>query len=596
MISENFSLSVPLLAPAVARAGSATWNLNPGSGDWNTATNWTPNTVPNAPTDSATFAVSTTTKVALSADIIVDGIIFNPGASAYTITVPFPPALTFSGSGVINNSGITQNFQTVGELGYVFTGTADAGSFCTYTTMGTGTVEFEEAATAGSATFTGSGTHGSTTFSDDSSAANGTFAVKGAVSAAREGDKVIFNDRSTAADGVFDTFDSKERKVGGRVLFYDNSTAGNAVITNHGAEPDRFSQGGTSFADDSTAAHAQITNEGSSVIFDEGGQTDFSGFTSGGSAGNAVIINEGGKVANGYGGLTVFYHGDGGNATITSEGGQVEGSFGGITLFAYGADGANSTLIATGGADSINPESVRFESAGSIRFDNSSVGGTARVILSGGGKLDISNHAGRVTVGSVEGEGGVLLGSRPLGIGSNNLSTVLAAVIQDGGSAGGVGGSLTKVGAGTLTLTGANTYTGGTSVSGGSLLVANTESSGTGSGEVVITSGTLGGSGTISGPVTIWYSIGSRPGRAQSNPDHPQSPQQSHLQRQLQLHLRLQGQEQAGRDRQGHRRRGYHRQHRHRKLYRTYTRATQATARPDTYRKHQHRPDQWHLC
>ena len=29
------------------RAGSATWDLNPGSGDWNTATNWTPATVPN---------------------------------------------------------------------------------------------------------------------------------------------------------------------------------------------------------------------------------------------------------------------------------------------------------------------------------------------------------------------------------------------------------------------------------------------------------------------------------------------------------------------------------------------------------------------
>ena len=30
-----------------AHAGSATWNLNPASGDWDTASNWTPNTVPN---------------------------------------------------------------------------------------------------------------------------------------------------------------------------------------------------------------------------------------------------------------------------------------------------------------------------------------------------------------------------------------------------------------------------------------------------------------------------------------------------------------------------------------------------------------------
>jgi hypothetical protein len=33
------------------RAGNATWDLDPGSGDWNTATNWTPTTVPNGSAD-----------------------------------------------------------------------------------------------------------------------------------------------------------------------------------------------------------------------------------------------------------------------------------------------------------------------------------------------------------------------------------------------------------------------------------------------------------------------------------------------------------------------------------------------------------------
>ena len=41
-----------------AQAGSATWNLNPTSGDWNTAANWMPNTVPDGPNDIATFDVS----------------------------------------------------------------------------------------------------------------------------------------------------------------------------------------------------------------------------------------------------------------------------------------------------------------------------------------------------------------------------------------------------------------------------------------------------------------------------------------------------------------------------------------------------------
>ncbi|MBA3832911.1 MAG: hypothetical protein H0X34_13660 [Chthoniobacterales bacterium] len=41
-----------------AHAGSATWNLDPISSDWNIAANWTPNTVPNGPDDIATFELS----------------------------------------------------------------------------------------------------------------------------------------------------------------------------------------------------------------------------------------------------------------------------------------------------------------------------------------------------------------------------------------------------------------------------------------------------------------------------------------------------------------------------------------------------------
>jgi len=489
-------------------AGSATWNLNPTSGDWNTATNWTPNTIPNGPADIATFATSNVSTVSISSATIVDSIVFNPGASAFTISVLSPPTLTIDGVGIVNNSGVIQKFvcdsHSLVQAGLVaFTGSADAGSLCHYTISGDfdgSSINFEDQATAGSATFVaeggGGGAIGAAIFSGDSSAANGTFIANGSAFFGGLGGEVIFNDTSTAADGVFDTFAGRAQVAfGGEVNFYNNSNAGNATITNHGAEAGQSRQGFTSFNDDSTAANAHITNGGSSITFEPGGFTGFSGVFSGGTAGSAVIVNEGGQVTNGYGGETDFYVADAGNATITSEGGLVTGSLGGLTLFAYQGDAGNSTLIANGDVDS--------DSAGSIRFENSSVGGTAKVVLSGYGKLDISNHAGRVTVGSVEGEGEVYLGKNPLGIGSNNLSNELAAIIQDGGYGGGTGGSLTKVGTGTLTLTGANTYTGGTRVSAGTLMVANTEGSGTGTGVVVITSGTLGGSGTIAGAATI---------------------------------------------------------------------------------------------
>jgi autotransporter-associated beta strand protein len=68
------------------------------------------------------------------------------------------------------------------------------------------------------------------------------------------------------------------------------------------------------------------------------------------------------------------------------------------------------------------------------------------------------------------------------------------------------GMGLLKGGAGTLELTGNNTYTGGTTVSTGTLMVNNTSGSGTGSGTVSVTSApgtTLGGTGTVSGAVTV---------------------------------------------------------------------------------------------
>src|SRR5678816_3795380 len=109
LIVAAIRCSLMFLLPGVAYAGSAQWNLNPASGDWNTAANWTPMTVPNGPADIATFALSNITDVSISEDTEVNGITFTSAATnPYSIMVSSGLTLTLSGTGITNNSGIAQ--------------------------------------------------------------------------------------------------------------------------------------------------------------------------------------------------------------------------------------------------------------------------------------------------------------------------------------------------------------------------------------------------------------------------------------------------------------------------------------------------------
>jgi hypothetical protein len=70
LIVAAFRWALMFLVPALVYADSAQWDLNPISGDWNTADNWTPMTVPNGSADIATFALSNTTNVSISTNTI----------------------------------------------------------------------------------------------------------------------------------------------------------------------------------------------------------------------------------------------------------------------------------------------------------------------------------------------------------------------------------------------------------------------------------------------------------------------------------------------------------------------------------------------
>jgi hypothetical protein len=136
LIVAAIRCSLMFLVPSVTYAISAQWDLDPISGDWNTADNWTPMGVPNGPADIATFGLSHTTDVSISANTEVNTIVFTPAATnPYSISASTDVTLTISGMGIINNSGIAQNFVTNGgQFGQIsFTNNATAGSSTIFT-------------------------------------------------------------------------------------------------------------------------------------------------------------------------------------------------------------------------------------------------------------------------------------------------------------------------------------------------------------------------------------------------------------------------------------------------------------------------------
>jgi autotransporter-associated beta strand protein len=113
----------------------------------------------------------------------------------------------------------------------------------------------------------------------------------------------------------------------------------------------------------------------------------------------------------------------------------------------------------------------------------------------------LGSATARVQRGTGSGSSGAIsLGGGARTVTVNNgaaaVDASLDAVLTNGG--------LTKSGAGVLRLSQANTYAGGTTVSGGVLQLTNTSGSGTGTGAVdVAVDGTLSGTGTASGAVTV---------------------------------------------------------------------------------------------
>lgn len=168
---------------------------------------------------------------------------------------------------------------------------------------------------------------------------------------------------------------------------------------------------------------------------------------------------------------------------------RIDGTFShtGETIFSQ----ATSGVIRMGGNNRLSNDSLLVFVQGTLDLN-----GTTQTVagLSGGGGRGIVNTSVNEGVISIDVASGTQTYSGAIGT-PGTLTNITGANDNI---------AIAKTGNGTQILTGANTYNGGTTVSGGTFLANNTSGSATGSGAVSVTNGaTFGGTGSVSGNTTI---------------------------------------------------------------------------------------------
>lgn len=193
-------------------------------------------------------------------------------------------------------------------------------------------------------------------------------------------------------------------------------------------------------------------------------------------------------------------------------------SYTGVTVVQNGTLLLGGNALYGSGVLGTNPN-TNFGTAGTVFLSNASTASTDNIALLTTGAFTIdrsiavggTNGQGTTTIGGVHTSGTASFNGRinldrgvTLFTATTNGSVIINGQITETGGARGV----EKIGTGVVVFTNANTYSGNTLVSSGTLLINNSVGSGTGSGNVTVgVSGTLGGTGAIAGSVDVFGAL-----------------------------------------------------------------------------------------
>jgi autotransporter-associated beta strand protein len=209
-----------------------------------------------------------------------------------------------------------------------------------------------------------------------------------------------------------------------------------------------------------------------------------------------------------------------GASTLTVGNLGTVGAVSGAGVLTVKAPVAAQTVTLNGTHAGLNGEIIITGSSFS-RFNSTNVGGAdVLYTINAGSTLTRRSTVASIALGGLAGAGTLTGGQTTADtvnfqIGAKNLDTVFSGVINDGTTQTGLEASrpvkarITKLGTGSLTLSGASTYTSTTTVDAGTLLIDGSIASV--DAVTVNAAGSLGGAGFIAGPVSVTGTLRTNP-------------------------------------------------------------------------------------
>jgi len=423
-----------LLTAAPARAQS-TWNV--GTTDYNTAGNWTPNTVPATAGQSAIFGTTGSTAVNVSSAVAPDSWTFTANSQGYTFT---GSTVTFSktgaGGGLIDNANSGQTItignniggsgaqvQQLGSSRLILGGnnsysggTTIAGGggiqVNTNTALGTGAVSLNGGTLlAGADGLTVANTillsnSGFNTIDSN----GGTFTLSGQIkdNPLTGPGTVEFQDSGSLIGNATTILTNINTYTGGTLICSCATVQLGTLLSKASLLGDIENEGVFNIVNADTSGIKSITNDVGLTTFlnatnagtiviknNSGGETDFglSGGTDTASAANATIINDGG--------VLVFHASStAASATITNQNTSLiqfddSASAGNATI----TNTNNSIIVFAGNSDGGNATILNKQNSGTIFTDSSNAGHANITNESGSGVIFSANaSAGNATI------------------------------------------------------------------------------------------------------------------------------------------------------------------------------------------------------